>query len=109
MINTIIADVDKEIQVMQLEQKDAQKNYEKFMNDAKNKRAEDSQSLTDKDGALAEAPEEFVASEEGLNNTKLDFIATDKIVSGLHGDCDWVLKHFDPHAEARAIESTISS
>ena len=72
MIKTIIADVDKEIQVMQLEEKDAQKDYEKFMNDVKNKRAEDSESLTDKEGALAETTEELVASEEGLKNTKLD-------------------------------------
>ena len=43
MIKTIIADVDNEIQVMQLEEKDAQKDYEKFMNNAKNKRAENSQ------------------------------------------------------------------
>ena len=103
MIKTIIADVDKEIQVMQLEEKDAQKDYEKFMNDAKNKRAEDSQSLTDKEGALAETTEELVASEEGLKNTKLDLMATDKALSGVHGDCDWLLKHFDARAEAYLV------
>ena len=100
MIKTIFADVDKEIQVMQLEEKDAQQDYEKFMNDAKNKRAEDSQSLTDKEGALAETTEELVASEEGLKNTKLDLMATDKALSGFHGDCDWLLKHFDARAGA---------
>ena len=105
MIKTIIADVDKEIQVMQLEEKDAQKDYEKFMNDAKNKRAEDSQSLTDKEGALAETTEELVASEEGLKNTKLDLMATDKALSGLHGDCDWLLKHFDNRAGAYLASS----
>ena len=103
MIKTIIADVDKEIQVMQLEEKDAQKDYEKFMNDAKNNRAEDSQSLTDKEGALAETTEELVASEEGLKNTKLDLMATDKALSGVHGDCDWLLKHFDARAEVYLV------
>ena len=73
------------------------------MNDANNKRAEDSQSLTDKEGALAETTEELVASEEGLKNTKLDFMATDKALSGLHGDCDWLLKHFDARAAAYLV------
>jgi len=104
MIKTIIADVDKEIQVTQLEEKDAQKDYEKFMNDAKNKRAEDSQSLTDKTGALAETTEELVVSEQTLKDTKLDLMATDKALSGLHGDCDWLLKYFDARAEARTGE-----
>merc|ERR1712032_1004288 len=54
MIKTIIADVEKEIQVMELEEKDAQEDYEKFMDDAKAKRAEDSKAQTDKEGALAE-------------------------------------------------------
>merc|ERR1740121_1804801 len=53
MIKTIIADVEKEIQVMELEEKDAQADYEKFMADAKAKRAEDSKSMSDKEGALA--------------------------------------------------------
>ena len=74
------------------------------MNDAKNKRAEDSQSLTDKEGALAETTEELVASEEGLKNTKLDLMATDKVLRGFHGDCDWLLKHFDARAGVRTNE-----
>ena len=61
-------------------------------------------SLTDKEGALAETTEELVASEEGLKNTKLDFMATDKALSGFHGECDWLLKHFDARAEARTGE-----
>merc|ERR1711957_952272 len=70
MIKTIIADVEKEIQVMQLEEKDAQSDYEKFMGDAKSKRAEDSKSQSDKEGALAETTEELATTEEGLKNNE---------------------------------------
>jgi len=104
MIKSIIADVDKEIQVMQLEEKDAQSDYEKFMGDAKAKRAEDSKSMSDKEGALAETTEQLVTDEEGLKNTKISLMETEKELGGLHGDCDWLLKYFDARAEARVGE-----
>jgi len=104
MIKSIIADVEKEIQVMQLEEKDAQSDYEKFMGDAKAKRAEDSKSMSDKEGALAETTEQLVTDEEGLKNTKISLMETEKELGGLHGDCDWLLKYFDARAEARVGE-----
>jgi len=104
MIKSIIADVEKEIQVMQLEEKDSQSDYEKFMGDAKAKRAEDSKSMSDKEGALAETTEQLVTDEEGLKNTKISLMETEKELGGLHGDCDWLLKYFDARAEARVGE-----
>jgi len=104
MIKTIIADVEKEIQVMELEEKDAQEDYEKFMADAKAKRAEDSKSQTDKEGALAETTEQLVTDEEGLKNKKIDLMETEKALGGLHADCDWLLKYYDARAEARTGE-----
>ena len=56
--------------------------------------------MTNKEGALAETTGELVASEEGLENTKLDLIATDKALNGFNGDCDWLLKHVEARAEA---------
>jgi len=104
MIKSIIADVEKEIQVMELEEKDAQSDYEKFMGDAKAKRAEDSKSMSDKEGALAETTEQLVTDEEGLKNTKISLMETEKELGGLHGDCDWLLKYYDARAEARVGE-----
>jgi len=104
MIKTIIADVEKEIQVAKLEEKDAQSDYEKFMADAKAKRAEDSKSQSDKEGALAETTETLVSSEEGLKNKKIELMETEKALGGLHADCDWLLKYYDARAEARTGE-----
>jgi len=104
MIKTIIADVEKEIQVMQLEEKDAQGDYEKFMGDAKAKRAEDAKSQSDKEGDLAETTEELVNSEEGLKNKQIELMETEKALGGLHADCDWLLKYYDARAEARTGE-----
>jgi len=104
MIKTIIADVEKEIQVMELTEKDSQDDYEKFMGDAKAKRAEDARSQSDKEGALAETTEQLVTDEEGLKNKKVDLMETAKALGGLHGDCDWLLKYFDARSEARTGE-----
>jgi len=104
MIDTLINDVEKENQVMELEEKDAQEDYEKFMEDAKAKRAEDSKSQSDKEGALAETEEELVASKESLKGKQTDLMGVDKELSGLHADCDWLLKYYEARKEARTGE-----
>ena len=53
----IVNHVDKENQVMELEQKDTEGDYEKFMKHSSDKRAEDSKSMTDNEAALAESEE----------------------------------------------------
>jgi len=104
LIDMIIADVEKENQVMELEEKDAQKDYERLMDMSGKKRAEDSKSMTDKQGALAETEEELVTSKDGLKNKNHELMNTDKLISELHSECDWLLKYFDVRKEARVGE-----
>merc|ERR550514_2546779 len=104
MIDNLINDVEKESQVLELEEKDAQEDYDKFMEDAKAKRAEDSKSQSDKEGALAETEEELVASKEALKAKNTDLMGVDKELSGLHADCDWLLKYYEARKEARTGE-----
>lgn len=104
LIDMIIADVEKESQVMQLEEKDAQKDYQRMLDLAAKKRIEDSKSLTDKEGALAETTEELVTSKEDLKNKKFEAMSTDKMLGELHGECDWLLKYYEARKEARTGE-----
>jgi len=101
MLDTIINDVEKENQIMELEEKDAQDDYEKFMADAKAKRADDSKSMSDKEGALAETTEQLVTDEGELKNTQIELMETEKALGGLHADCDWLLKYYEARLEAR--------
>merc|ERR1719424_1695689 len=48
MIDLLIADLDKDNQIMEVDEKDAQKEYEVFMADAAEKRALDSKAIGDK-------------------------------------------------------------
>merc|ERR550537_299247 len=58
MIDLLVADLDKDIQTSEVEEKDAQKEYEEFMSDSAEKRSEDSKAITDKESAKAETETE---------------------------------------------------
>jgi len=104
MIDTLVNDVETEMQEAKLEEKDAQGDYEKFMDDAGAKRAEDSKSMTDKEAALADTSDSLVTNKEALKNKKFEQMETEKFIGGLHADCDWLLKYYDMRKEARTNE-----
>merc|ERR1711896_30591 len=54
MIDLLVKDLDKEMTVAKTEEKDAQGDYEQFMKDSAEKRADDSKSLENKEAALAD-------------------------------------------------------
>jgi predicted nucleic acid-binding Zn-ribbon protein len=104
MIDTLVNDVEKENQVMKLEEEDAQDDYEKFMQDAKDKRAADSKSMSDAEGALAETDEQMVTDKGTLKDKNTELMETDKYLAGVHADCDFLLKYYDMRKEARTGE-----
>merc|ERR1740130_2450571 len=104
MIDTLVNDVETEMQEAKLEEKDAQGDYEKFIADAASKRAEDSKSMTDKEAALADTSDSLVTNKESLKNKKFEQMETEKFIGGLHQDCDWLLKYYEMRKEARTNE-----
>merc|ERR550537_1539479 len=100
----MIKDLDKEITVSEIEEKDAQKDYEEFMSDAKNKRATDSKTITDKEGAQADAEAQLLTETDALKNKRFSLMENDKMTGGLHAECDWLLRYFDIRHEARTGE-----
>merc|ERR1719502_298501 len=55
MMDMLVADLDKEMQEMDVEEKAPQKEYEQFTKEAAAKRVTDSKSITDKEAAKADA------------------------------------------------------
>merc|ERR1719301_416772 len=104
MIDLLVADIDKDNQVAKVNEDDAQKEYEQFMSDASAKRAQDSKSITDKEGAKAETETELEANKESKQSKTLEAMETAKYISGLHEECDWLLKNFDARQAARSGE-----
>merc|ERR1719162_2897506 len=104
MIDTLVADLDKENQTMEVDEKDAQSDYETLMADSQDKRAQDSKAITDKEGAKAETEAEVQSNTDDQKSKNIEAMETAKYIGGLHEECDWLLKNFDARKAARSGE-----
>jgi len=104
MMDALSADLQKEMTEAEATEKDAQGDYEQFMADSANKRAEDSKTLTDKEGALAQLEELLETQTSEKTSTGKTLEATLSYISSLHAECDWLVKYFDMRKEARENE-----
>jgi len=104
LLDNLINDVETEMQQAELEEKDAQSDYEKFMSNAAAKRAEDSKSMTDQQAALADAQTSMIETKNKLYDTNVHRMNNEKYLGGLHAECDWLLNNFDLRKDARVDE-----
>jgi len=104
MIDTLVKDLDKEMETAEVEEKEAQKEYEEMMADAAEKRAQDSSLTTEKESMKAELESELEANKAGKLSTTKELMGTLEYISGLHKECDFLLKNFDVRKEARSSE-----
>merc|ERR1719162_2936300 len=104
MLDMLAADLDKEMTEAETGEKAAQKEYESFMSDAATKRAGDSKSIGDKEGYKADAETELESANKGKTSKVNELMATEKYISGLHAECDWLISNFAVRKEARAGE-----
>jgi len=104
MVDLLVKDLDKTMTEAEVTEKDAQEDYETFMQDSANKRAQDSQSLTDKEGALANLKGGLEEQTGSLGSTNSELDATNQYIHAMHLECDWLIKYYDMRKEARAGE-----
>merc|ERR1719506_1693573 len=104
MIDLMIKDLTKEMTEAKTTEKLAQEDYEQTMKDSAEKRATDAQTLADKEKAKAETAAALDAHEEEKKATEGTLMATEKFISSLHGECDWILQYFDVRKTARTNE-----
>merc|ERR1719506_2975362 len=104
MIDLLVKDLDKEMTVAKAEEKDAQEDYETFMKDSSDKRAEDSKTLGDKEATLADLQAALEKDTEAKASTTQELAATLQYIQSLHNECDWLLQYFEVRKEARTSE-----
>merc|ERR1719291_409048 len=104
MMDMMIADLDKEINEVETEEKENQAEYEQFMKDSADKRAMDAKSIADKESAKADAEASLLKHEEEKTSTMKEAMATAEFLAEVHADCDWLLSNFAVRKEARAGE-----
>jgi chromosome segregation ATPase len=104
MIDTLIKELDTEMTEAEVTEKQSQEEYEEMMADSSEKRAADSKSLADKEAAKGDLENKLVELSDEHKGTVKELMATEKYISDLHGECDWLLKYFDVRKTARAGE-----
>merc|ERR1719263_2505651 len=75
-----------------------------MMKDSAAKRADDSKSLTDKEGAKADLEADLEAHKAAKASAIKELGATMAYIASLHADCDWLLQYYDVREEARTSE-----
>jgi len=101
MIDLLVKDLDKELQEAEVNEKDAQSDYEALMAESSTKRADDSKSMSDKTASKASEEEALETEQDTKAATGKELMATLEYIHSLHGECDWLLKYFDARKEAR--------
>lgn len=104
MLDLLIKDLDKEIREAEIEEKDAQADYEAMMKDSAEKRRVDSKSLTEKQSAKADLEGDLESHEEAKKSSGAELMAVLKYTQSLHGECDWLLQYFEVRKDARESE-----
>jgi len=104
MLDLLVTDLDKDMATIQTDEKNAQSEYETFMQDSQEKRAGDSASIADKEGVKAdlEARVQKMGAEHKATGKEAYNTAT--TIKDLHLECDWLLSNFQARKEARAGE-----
>jgi chromosome segregation ATPase len=104
MIDSLIAELDKELTEAETEERLAQEEYEELMADSAEKHATDSKSLSDKTSLKADTQDELVKQQDEHKATVKELIAVEEYISQLHAECDWLIQYFDVRKNARAGE-----
>merc|ERR1719324_673795 len=104
MMDMMVADLDKEITETEVEEKEAQAEYEQFIKDSAEKRAADAKSIEDKESTKADLEAKLLKDKEEKTATTKEAMATHQFLADVHADCDWLLTNFDTRKTARAGE-----
>merc|ERR1719456_1728555 len=104
MIDLLIKDLDKEMQTSDVDEKEAQREYEQMMRNSSEKRAQDSKLVTEKESMKAELQTELQSNKAGKLSVTKELMGQLEYMEGLHKECDWLMKTFDVRKSARTGE-----
>jgi chromosome segregation ATPase len=104
LIEKLKHELEMDMQANEMEEEEAQKDYEEMMAESAAKRAADSKSLTEKDSQKADLEGDLQAAKDAKKTSTDELMALEEYLANLHGDCDFLIENFDIRKEARASE-----
>merc|ERR1719199_940068 len=104
LIQKLSNELKMEVQANEMDEKNAQEDYEELMAESASKRAADSKTITEKETQKAGLEGELGTAEKDKKATSTDLMALGEYVAQLHGNCDFLLENFEVRKEARSGE-----
>merc|ERR1719428_2701960 len=104
LIQKLANELKMEIQANEMDEKQAQKDYEELMAESASKRAADSKTITEKETQKAGLGGELGTAKKDKKATSTDLMSLKEYVADLHGNCDFLLENFEVRKEARSGE-----
>merc|ERR1711916_164025 len=104
LIGSLVADLAKESQEAKVEEANQQGDYEEYMKESAQSRAEKVKEVEELQNTKASLSASLTQSKEELAGAVASAAETAKVISSLHQSCDWLLQNFDTRKTARAGE-----
>jgi chromosome segregation ATPase len=104
LIQKLSNELKMEIQANEMDEKNAQEDYEELMAESASKRAADSKTITEKETQKAGLEGELGTAKKDKKATSTDLMSLKEYVADLHGNCDFLLENFEVRKEARSGE-----
>merc|ERR1712136_291094 len=104
LIGSLIADLAKESQEAKVEEDHSQSEYEGFMKESSQSRADKVKEVEELQNTKASLSSGLTQSKEELASAVTSAAETAKVLSSLHQSCDWLLQNFDARKTGRAGE-----
>jgi len=104
MLDLLVADLDKEMQEISVQEKEAQAEYERFLADSAAKRSTDAKAIATKEGIKAdlEIYSEKLAAE--LRTAEKAAMGKAMLLKDLNLECGWLLMNYEARQSARDTE-----
>merc|ERR1719440_1945221 len=104
MLSTIVADAESVEIELKLTEQNQQKNYAEFVADTTASIEADRDAIAEKEKRTSEAEGEKSETEEAQLQNDEELAKLNELLTGIHAECDYVLKYFDIRQRARADE-----
>jgi peptidoglycan hydrolase CwlO-like protein len=104
LMDMLIRDLENGNKDAEYEEKTAQADYAKMMEDSQGVRSNDMKSITDKSVAKSNLEQRLqtLKDDKGLSDSEL--MEVKQMISNLHASCDFIIENFDLRKEARGNE-----
>jgi len=104
MMDLLLKDLQGQITVGETDEKNAQEDYQKAMDDAKAERIADAKLLGEKISAKAETDAALEGHVDAKASASQELMGNGEYIASLHADCDWLLEKYDQREAARTDE-----